>query len=82
MKCAGAETFLLSYATTYEMMLLAPSSSIAGLEQQRGKKRSNGPPPHPTLPAVRQAILERIARPPPQRCPHCRKWMCSEKQDE
>jgi hypothetical protein len=26
------------------------------------------------LPAVRQAILELIARPPPQRCPHCRKW--------
>ena len=22
------------------------------------------------------AILELVARPPPQRCPHCRKWMC------
>ena len=44
------------------------------------KTRSNGLPPHPTLPAVRQAILELIARPPPQRCPpDCRKWMCSEK---
>src|ERR1700730_1023258 len=29
--------------------------------------------------AVRQAILELIARPPPQRCPRCRKWICSEK---
>jgi hypothetical protein len=34
------------------------------------------------LPAVREAILELIARPPPQRCPHCRKWICSEKQRE
>jgi hypothetical protein len=34
------------------------------------------------LPAVRQAILELIARPPPQRCPRCRKWICSEKQRE
>ena len=43
-----------------------------------GKKKSNGPPPQPTLPAVRHAILELIARPPPQRCPHCRKWICNE----
>jgi hypothetical protein len=35
-----------------------------------------------TLPAVRQAIVELIARLPPQRCPHCRKWICSEKQRE
>jgi hypothetical protein len=27
------------------------------------------------LPAVRQAILEVIARPLPRRCPHCRKWI-------
>src|SRR5882757_1948608 len=32
-------------------------------------------PPQPTLPAVRQAILEVIARPLPRRCPHCRKWI-------
>jgi hypothetical protein len=25
------------------------------------------------LPAVRQAILEVLAWPPPQKCPHCRK---------
>src|SRR6476659_8754322 len=48
-----------------------PSSSIAAFQQQGGKKRINGPPPQPTLPAVRHAILELIARPPPQRCPHC-----------
>jgi hypothetical protein len=40
------------------------------------KKRINGPPPQPTLPAVRQGILELIA-PLPQRCPHCRKWICN-----
>jgi hypothetical protein len=34
------------------------------------------------LPAVRHAILELIARLPPQRCPHCRKWMCNEPQRE
>jgi len=34
------------------------------------------------LPAVRQAILELIARPPQQRCARCRKWICSEKQRE
>ena len=27
--------------------------------------------------AVRHAILELFARLPPQRCPHCRKWICS-----
>src|SRR5882757_5100235 len=47
-----------------------------------GKKESNGPPPQPTLPAVRHAILELIARPPPQRCPHCRKWICNEQRRE
>jgi hypothetical protein len=27
------------------------------------------------LPAVRHAIVVLIARPPPKRCPHCRKWI-------
>jgi hypothetical protein len=27
------------------------------------------------LPAVRHAIVALIARLPPQRCPHCRKWI-------
>jgi len=43
------------------------------LRAARRKKRINGPPPQPTLPAERHAILELFARPPPQRCPHCRK---------
>ena len=56
--------------------------SIAGSKQQSGKKRINGPPPQPTLPAVRQAILELIAEPLKQRCPHCRKWICNEQRRE
>ncbi|MFH0303027.1 hypothetical protein AAFX91_38910 [Bradyrhizobium sp. 31Argb] len=38
-----------------------------------GQKKSNGPSPQPTMPAVRHAIADLILRPPPQRCPHCRK---------
>ncbi len=52
------------------------------LATARRKKRINGPPPQPTLPAVRQAILEFIARLPPQRCPHCRKLICNEQRRE
>ncbi|MEZ0059292.1 SRSO17 transposase [Bradyrhizobium elkanii] len=37
------------------------------------KKRINGPPPQPTMPAVRHAIVDLILRPPPQQCPYCRK---------
>ena len=48
----------------------------------RRKKKINGPPPQPTLPAVRQAMLELIARPPPQQCPHCRLWIRSEQRHE
>ena len=35
------------------------------------KKRVGGPPPQPSMPAIRQAILNLFARPPPARCPHC-----------
>ena len=34
------------------------------------------------LPAVRQAILELIAQPPKQRCPHCQKWIRNNQQRE
>jgi len=47
------------------------------LAAARREKKNHGPPPQPTLPAVRYAILELIARLPLQRCPHCRKWICS-----
>ena len=43
------------------------------LATARREKKINGPPPQPTLPAVRHAILELFAPLPPQRCPHCRK---------
>jgi hypothetical protein len=33
--------------------------------------RVAGPPPQPSLPAVRQAIIDYLTRPPPMRCPHC-----------
>jgi SRSO17 transposase len=39
------------------------------LKTARREKRINGPPPQPTLPAVRQAIVELIIRPPPHQCP-------------
>jgi len=52
------------------------------LKTARREKRINAPPPQPTLPAVRQAIVEFIARLSPQRCRHCKKWICSEKQHE
>ena len=41
---------------------------------RRGKK-IHGPPPQPSLPAVRHAIIALIARCQPRRCPHCRKWI-------
>lgn len=49
------------------------------LKQAKGGKRIAGPPPQPSLPAVRQAILIALAQPPPTQCPHCRKSINSEK---
>ena len=37
----------------------------------------NEPPPQPSLPAVRHAILAHIMRWPHLRCPHCRIWLSS-----
>ena len=48
------------------------------LAKAKRKKRINGPPPQPSLPAVRHAIVEIIGRLPPQRCPHCRRWIGTE----
>ena len=36
------------------------------------KKRVSGPPPQPSMPAIRQAILDLFVRPPPLRCTHCK----------
>ena len=53
------------------------------LKTARREKRIDGPPPQPSLPAVRQAILELFAQSPPlRRCPHCRKWICNKPQRE
>ena len=52
------------------------------LAQAGRKKRINGPPPQPSLPAVRHAIVELIVRPRPQRCPHCRRQISEKQQRE
>ena len=46
------------------------------------EKRINGPPPQPSLPAVRHAIANLMLRSPPHRCPHCRRWIGAGKQHE
>jgi len=38
------------------------------LTNRRREKKINGPPPQPSLPAVRRAILDLIVRLPPQQC--------------
>ncbi len=45
------------------------------LNQAKREKRFQGSPPQPTLPAIRAAIITRLERPPPTRCPHCRCWL-------
>ena len=39
---------------------------------QRGEICGTGPPPQPTLPAVRRALLAQLAAPVRLRCPKCR----------
>jgi SRSO17 transposase len=45
------------------------------LEKAKRGKRNQGPPPQPTLPAIRAAIIARLERPPPTRCPYCNRWL-------
>lgn len=45
------------------------------LKRAGGEKRILGPPPKPSLPAIRQAILAAFAKPPPIRCPHCHRHL-------
>ena len=52
------------------------------LAQAGWKKRIKGPPPQPSLPAVRHAIVELIVRPRPQRCPYCRRQIGEERRRE
>src|SRR5450631_1221727 len=52
------------------------------LAKARREKRINGPPPQPSLPAVRHAIIGLIVQLPLQRCPHCRRWVDAEQLHE
>jgi hypothetical protein len=52
------------------------------LATARREKKNQRAAAQPTLPAVRHAILELFTRLPPQRCPHCRKWICNERRPE
>src|SRR6267142_6579613 len=54
-------------------MIAYASCNIVASHKRGGKKRINGPPPQPSLPSVRQAIVDLILRPPSQRCPDCRR---------
>ena len=50
---------MIAYAFLQSRRLAAAGARVAG------------PPPQPSLPAVRQAIIDYLTRPPPIRCPHC-----------
>src|SRR5262249_53321630 len=52
---------------------------LAAARREKKNQRAAAPA---ALPAVRHAILELIARPPPQRCPHCQKWICNKRRRE
>jgi hypothetical protein len=57
-----------SCANDHDRLRLPPASS----PRKQGGKKTHGPPPQPSLPAVRNAIVSLITR-PLQRCPHCRR---------
>ncbi|MCJ2089900.1 transposase, partial [Methylobacterium sp. E-005] len=44
-----------------------PSSNPGASQRWGGKKRIACPPPQPSMPAIRQAILDHLSRPPAQR---------------
>src|SRR5260221_375085 len=48
------------------------------LTKVRREKKINGPPPEPTLPAIRHAIVGLIIRTTPQQCPNCRMWISTQ----
>ncbi len=45
------------------------------LEAAGRKKGISGPPPQPSMPAIRQAILDLFVQPPPLQCPHCEMFL-------
>jgi SRSO17 transposase len=52
------------------------------LKTARREKKIQQATASANLASLRQAILELIAQPPKQRCPHCRKWICNEQRRE
>jgi SRSO17 transposase len=71
---AGVPDDHRSYKTKPEIALAEIDRvRSTGVRKREGEKRIPGPPPQPSLPAVRQAILNALAQPPPIRCPHCRR---------
>jgi SRSO17 transposase len=52
------------------------------LTKVRREKRINGPPPQPSWPAVRHAIVDLIVRLLPQKCPYCRGLIGTAQQHE
>jgi hypothetical protein len=63
---------MIALGTTgdHEVHFISPHAFLQyrRLKTARRQKKFNGLPPQPTLPAVRQAMLELIARRPKQRC--------------
>jgi SRSO17 transposase len=47
------------------------------LATAKREKRVTGPPPQPSLPAVRHTIIAHMIFAWRRRCPHCRKWLSS-----
>ncbi|MFD2780810.1 IS701 family transposase [Novosphingobium pokkalii] len=58
-------------ALTFLQSLRLKQAKACTEQSRSGGKRISGPPPKPSLPAIRQAILDRLSRPPDKPCPHC-----------
>jgi hypothetical protein len=60
---------------TNDRLHLPPASPPRNREA--GEKRVTGPPPQPSLSAVRHTIIAHMVFAWRRRCPHCRKWLSS-----
>jgi SRSO17 transposase len=63
---------MIAYAFLQSRRLKAAGRKKKSRRPTAATHRRN-PPPQPTMPAIRQAILDLFSWPPPTRCPHCRK---------
>src|ERR1700755_2862789 len=50
--------------------LVKAKSLLVAASRKGGGKTINGPPPQPTLPAIRHGIVALISRSSPRRCPY------------